>query len=89
MFDYFAFKKMISGLLIKLLHIIGLLSITIYGIYQIFQNDFIQGLVTIIVGNLLWRIICEGMIILFSIHDRLASIDYKTVPGFDPRSQQY
>lgn len=89
MFDYISFKKMISGLLIKILHLIGLLSITIYGFYQIFQADFVQGILTIVLGNLIWRIICEGMIIVFSIHERLTSIDYKTVRGFDPRSQQY
>lgn len=89
MFEYITFEKMISSLLIKILHFIGLLSITIYGLYQIFQSDFIRGILTVILGNLVWRIICESMIVIFSIHERLTSIDYKTVPGFDPRSQQY
>jgi len=28
-----------------------------------------------VVGNLLWRLACERVIVLFSIHERLASID--------------
>lgn len=28
-----------------------------------------------IVGNLLWRLVCEQVILLFSIHERLVSID--------------
>lgn len=89
MFDYFSFKKMISSLLIKMLHSIGLLSITIYGFYQIFQGDLVQGLLTLLIGNLIWRILCEGMIIIFSIHERLVSIEINSQPGYDPRRSQF
>ena len=89
MFDYFSFKKMLSGLLIKLIHFIGFLSISIYGVYEIINGSIIRGILIIVVGNIFWRITCEGLIVIFSIHDRLASIDSKTFAGFDPRSQQY
>lgn len=89
MFEYFSFKKIISSLLIKLLHLIGLLSITIYGFYQIFNGELVQGLLTILVGNLIWRILCEGMIIIFSIHERLVSIEINSQSGYDPRRSQF
>ena len=33
------------------------------------------GLGAMTVGNLLWRVICEGCILLFSIHDILGSVE--------------
>lgn len=89
MFDYFSFKKIISSLLIKLLHLIGLLSITVYGFYLMYQGEFVQGLLTLLVGNLIWRILCEGMIIIFSIHERLVSIEINSQSGYDPRRSQF
>jgi hypothetical protein len=38
---------------------------------------FIQavgGLLTVIIGNLLWRVLCEGFILLFSIHELLGAV---------------
>lgn len=37
----------------------------------------LTGLLILTVGNLLWRLICEGWILLFSIHEILASIESK------------
>jgi len=33
------------------------------------------GAIALVFGNLLWRLMCEGWILLFSIHELLASID--------------
>jgi hypothetical protein len=38
-----------------------------------------------VIGNLVWRIMCEGAILLFSLHELLVGIDTRTgllVPGF-------
>lgn len=85
--DYFNFRKMVSSLLIKLIYIIGLISITVYGFYLVFNEQLVNGLLTLILGNIIWRVTCEGIIIIFSIHDRLASIERRNDPAFNRISQ--
>ena len=88
MLEFFEFKTMVSSLLIKILYALGLLVITIYGIISLFSSSFLIGLGTIIFGNLFCRLFCEGIIVVFSIHDRLSSIDRKTPEQYDSRQQQ-
>jgi len=78
---FFSFRKMVSPILIKIIYSVGLIGITLYGFYAIFGNTTAQmkviGLLSILLGNLFWRILCEGWILLFSIHDILGSIEKK------------
>jgi len=78
-----SFQKMISCTLIKILYVIGMIVITIGGIVMIVQGSdmyrggeaFVMGgLALIIFGNILWRIICEGWIVMFSLHETTVSI---------------
>jgi len=80
---FFSFQKMISGILIKILYVIGIIAITIGGILMIAKGSdmryggggiILGGLALIILGNLLWRIICEGWIVIFSMHEGIVSI---------------
>lgn len=87
MLEFLEFKTMVSSLLIKILYALGVLVITIGGIISLF-DDFLIGLGAIIFGNLFWRLICEAIIVVFSIHDVLISIDRKTKDAGDPRSGQ-
>lgn len=87
--EFFEFKMMVSSILIKVLFVLGLLVITIYGIISIFSGSFLTGLGIIVFGNLFWRLFCEGIIVVFSIHDRLSSLDQKTMAAHDPRNSQY
>lgn len=36
------------------------------------------GVAALVMGNLVWRIMCEGAILLFSLHELLVSIDTRT-----------
>jgi hypothetical protein len=88
---FFSFRKMISPTLIKILYVLGMVVITAYGVYVTWQAwDVVvrfgqfgdrqvlslgTGLVVIVVGNLAWRLICEGAILAFSIHEVLVSIE--------------
>ena len=36
------------------------------------------GIALLTLGNLGWRLLCESIIVIFNIHDRLVSIDNKT-----------
>lgn len=78
MMDFLNFKIMISSILVKILYVLGAVVITIGGIISLFSDSFLTGLGAIIFGNLFWRLICELMIVVFGIHDRLSSIDNKT-----------
>ena len=83
---YFSFEKMISPTLIKVVYVIGMVSIILGAIYIAFASTketedtarllkIVSALLLAVVGNLLWRLVCEQVILLFNIHERLASID--------------
>ena len=74
--DFFSFREMVSMQIIKIVYILGMIFITIGGIITMFDN-FLIGLGAIVLGNLIWRLICESSILLFSIHDILGSIETK------------
>jgi len=73
---FFSFKKMISLPLIKILYVIGIFVITIGSIVMIVDDEdkLLFGIAVIVIGNLLWRILCEGWIIIFNLHDTTVSI---------------
>jgi len=81
---FFGFRKMVSTSIIKLIYFLGIIGITILGILGMagvfVENEngagyVLGGLLIIIFGNLVWRIFCEGWILLFSIHKMLGSIE--------------
>ena len=83
---FWSFDKMVSSSLIKSLYILGALGITIFS-FVMFSNAseaksggawlVLLGLIYLIIGNLLWRIVCEGTIIIFKIFDKLNQIESK------------
>jgi len=78
--DFIKFRKMVSNTIIKILYVIGAITLTILGIVILStgrEEEKLIGIVIIIFGNLLWRILCEGSIILFSIHESLISLNKK------------
>ena len=80
--EFFGFRKMVSPLIVKLIYGVGLVGLTIAGIVMMFQGGEAKsvaiGLGVITLGNLAWRLICEGMILAFSIQEILASIEQNT-----------
>lgn len=79
---FFSFQKMISLTLIKIIYVIGMIAVTVFGIglmtvgggaYGHAEYIF-GGMAIIIFGNLFWRIFCEGWIIIFSLHETTVSI---------------
>jgi len=72
--DFFSFRLMASPVLIKIIYSIGAAVLTVAGI-EICIEKGPMGVLFIVLGNLLWRIICEGMILLFSVHEILSSIE--------------
>jgi len=81
---FFTFRLMVSSLIIKILYVVGVLSIIGYAVYQIIEQSIWIGLATLFVGNLAWRLVCEGAIAIFSIHDVLVSIERRV---YEDKSQ--
>ena len=82
--DFFQFKRFITADLLRLTYFLGLLFITVIGLILLTSDkstlgmpDSLLGVVVILFGNLFWRLYCEFMIVIFSIHERLVSIDRK------------
>jgi hypothetical protein len=85
---FFSFRTMVSKTLIQIIYIIGMFGVSTAGIYIITQaaisksgssEEFIMGSAILILGNLIWRIICEVWILLFNIHDVLCSMNETSI----------
>lgn len=74
---YFKFESLISPSLIRISYLIGMLMITYIGYKIAINSQSLTGAAILLFGNLLWRIVCEGLIIFFRIHESLVSIDKK------------
>ena len=80
---FFSFRLMIAPILIKIIYVLGMIGVTVAGIVMIIQGmesrrqeELVYiGLLYIVIGNLVWRLICEGWILMFKMHDTLVSID--------------
>lgn len=74
---FFSFGMLISGDLIRIVYVLGTLLITWVGAVALLDEKIGYGLVVLIGGNVLWRLVCEADILMFNIHDLLKSIDRK------------
>jgi predicted Zn finger-like uncharacterized protein len=79
---FFSFREMVTPALVKISYVIVAIGITIAGIIEIMAGSqeggiskVLMGFIFIALGNLLWRIICEFAILLFSVHEILSSIE--------------
>jgi len=90
--DFLNFKMYITKTFMKWIYIIGAILITLGSFAMIIAGalnpymyvdsmgvgGILGGLALLTLGNLGWRLICEAIIIIFSIHETLVSIDNKT-----------
>jgi hypothetical protein len=85
--EYFAFRELVTPQLIKVVYIVGACFMTAAGVLSILSPDTLAeyeggsiltrlgGIAVLLIGNLVWRMMCEGAILLFSLHELLVSID--------------
>gem|GEM_PF-1497186 len=93
--DFFNFRKMVTPLLIKVLYVIGIIVISLWYVdnfaqsirYSVDLLDLIFLVIIFIIGQIAWRMICEGIILFFSVHDELVKMnekmEYSTNTGFE------
>ena len=88
---YFSFQRMITASFVRGFYFLGFVALTsgsialiVWSGLQLRQATIERrlgwqylavGAAALIAGNLVWRVFCELLIVLFNIHDRLASID--------------
>ena len=87
--QYFEFRWLITPALIRLCYGVGALAITLFSVLVMITpefvpvpktnqfNSFALAALMFSVGNILWRILCEGIILFFSIHEAIVSLDEK------------
>ena len=90
--DFFAFRKLVTPSLIKGSYKAGTFLITLVSIIAVISPHLIEragyqkpdnakviigALLFFIIANLIWRIVCESAILVFSLHEVLVSIDDK------------
>ncbi len=89
--NYFSFQRMVTASFVRALYFLGFVAITsasialiVWAGLQLRQANIertlgwryvIIGAAALTAGNLIWRVFCELWVVLFNIHDRLASID--------------
>lgn len=77
---FFSFKKFITIDIIKIIYVLGLITITFGSItiasYKGVKN-YLIGLGLILLGNVVWRLFCEGIAIFYSINEKLGNIEKK------------
>ena len=71
---FFSFQFMISSKLIQIIYILGAIGITVSSLVFMRERFWI-GILGIIVGNLVWRLVCETAIIFFRMNEQLGLIN--------------
>lgn len=91
---YFSFQNLITPRFVKFIYVVGLMALTAAGIgWAIWAGLGLRsatlstrmgayyiaiGAGLAILGNLVWRVLCEIWIVLFNIHNLLGSIERET-----------
>jgi hypothetical protein len=89
---YFSFERMITITFVKVLYVLGFVTITAASVALavwagLKLNDatiardlgwryVAAGVAMVIVGNIVWRVFCELWVVLFGIHSELVSVRY-------------
>jgi hypothetical protein len=70
--EYLSFKKLITPTLVQVLFWISVAGNTIAALF--YSGGFFEGLFRLIIGPILIRVFCEGLIVIFEINNTLTEI---------------
>lgn len=96
MSEYFSFRKFITSSFVKFIYVPGFLLLTGAGVALIVWASLrlrdatiptrlgyyyiAAGAAVVLLGNLLWRVLCELWVVLFNMNGLLASINARLTP---------
>lgn len=82
--DFFNFRLLVSFSVVKYLYIVGAVLINLSFVFFIFAIPFFKAdfyykiallplsSIVVLITNIIWRLICEQIILMFSIHEILS-----------------
>jgi len=87
--DFFAFRRMITPIVIQIIFWIGVVACIVGGLVMMFAGEalasteargagFLAGLAVLILGPLAVRVYCEILIVIFRINESLTDIRSNT-----------
>jgi hypothetical protein len=74
--EFLSFKKMITPVIIKIVYLLGVVGIVLFSLYSMFFGissfsgfllKLLFGILYLILGNLMWRMMCELMMVIFNM----------------------
>jgi hypothetical protein len=74
--EFLSFKKVVTPLIIKIVYLIGVIGIVLYSLYSMFFGissfsvfflKLLFGIIYLILGNLMWRMTCELIMVMFNM----------------------
>jgi len=71
---FFSFQSMISSNLIQSFYILGAFTVTMISWILFMRNQLLIGILSIVVGNLFWRLACEIAVNFFRMNEQLELI---------------
>jgi len=76
LYDFIKFKKLYITTVLKVSYLVGAIFLTLYS-FALIGSSFLAFLLTLIVGNLVLRMIYEFSLVLLSIHENVSEINKK------------
>lgn len=84
--DFFGFRLMVTSAILRGVYVVGAILLTVAALAAFANLEELENLIEVNFGGLGvvilyvllqvgWRMMCEGMIVFFSIHERLAAIE--------------
>lgn len=74
--DFFSFRLFITKPFIRIIYVVGVLGLIFSGFYAMFSiGQVLWGIMLLVLGNIIWRIICEVEMVVFHVHDLLKSME--------------
>ncbi|MFT3741868.1 MAG: hypothetical protein QM752_04225 [Gammaproteobacteria bacterium] len=72
--DFLAFRRMLSLYLIQALFWLGIVGLIILVFINFYDHNVGLGIITLFIGPLVWRLLCESLLVLFRMNDTLTDI---------------
>ncbi len=79
LYDIFNFEIMVSRVIGKILYMAAALVILVIGVVAMFAANFLNGLIGLLVLELILRVIFEFFLLLFNIHSDLQNLKRKAL----------